>query len=363
MARRTLAETPIPFPAAERAIQRVWAEGRLATPARAASGAVIEVLHPGRWNRLGGPDFLGAEITVDGTRLRGDVEIDLRSSGWRTHGHARDPAFRAVILHAILLGPALPVATSQGATPEVLELLPLLPEDLEGAAEHDALLELRGRGPEIARLVREGNPDLEAGLRRRAAERFAAKAAVLGARVRADGWMSTCHRATLEAMGHGGNRPPMASLGLRHDAAAFATADPGRLYLEESGKWRLHGVRPAGHPHRRLATYAALCRARPDWPARLERWLREGARGLATRAGLVDGVLGGALPASLADTLATDALLPLGGEPLAATWLDWPAGLRPDDLDEARGRLGLAGRARNWQVQGMLHTLGRGGKG
>jgi hypothetical protein len=44
-------------------------------------------------------------------------------------------------------------------------------------------------------------------------------------------------------------------------------------------------------------------------------------------------------------------------------WLEWPAGLRPDDLEAARGRLGMAGRARNWQVQGMLHTLGRGGKG
>jgi hypothetical protein len=78
---------------------------------------------------------------------------------------------------------------------------------------------------------------------------------------------------------------------------------------------------------------------------------------------LADGVLGGALPVSLADTLATDALLPLGGAGMRDPWLEWPAGLRPDDLEAARGRLGMAGRARNWQVQGMLHTLGRGGKG
>ena len=357
-------ETPLPFfPAAERAIQRLWAEGRIASPARAASGAVVEIVEPGRWNRLGGPDFLGAELRVDGARTRGDVEIDLRSSGWRDHGHGRDPAFRGVILHAVLLGPAEPVRTCQGASPEVIELLPLLPEDLEGAAEHDALLELRGRDAEIERLVREGNPDLERDLRRRARERFDGKAVALALRVGADGWTATCHRAALEAMGHGGNRAPMAALGLIHDAAAFATADPARLYLEQTGRWRLHGVRPAGHPHRRLETYAALCRARPDWPDRLARWLEDAARGRGTRAGLADGVLGGALPVSLADTLATDALLPLGGAGMRDPWLEWPAGLRPDDLEAARGRLGMAGRARNWQVQGMLHTLGRGGKG
>jgi hypothetical protein len=357
-------DSPLPcYPAAERAIQRLWAEGRIGSPARAASGAVVEWVEPGRWNRLGGPDFLGAELRVDGRRIRGDVEIDLRSSGWEAHGHGRDPAFRGVILHAVLLGPALPVRTCQGAAPEVVELLPLLPEDLEAAAEHDALLELRGRDAEIARLVREGNPELERDLRRRARERFAAKAAALGRRVGMDGWTATCHRSALEAMGHGGNRAPMAALGMVHDAAAFAMADPDRLYLEQTGRWRLHGVRPAGHPHRRLATYVGLCRARSDWPTRLAGWLAEAARGAATRGGLLDRVLGGVLPVSLADTLATDALLPLGGEGLAERWLDWPAGLRPDDVDAARRRLGLGGRARNWQVQGMLHTLGRGGKG
>lgn len=357
-------ETSLPFyPAAERAIQRLWSEGRIASPARAASGSVVEILDPGRWNRLGGPDFLGAELRVDGARRRGDVEIDLRSSGWEAHGHARDTAFRGVILHAVLLGPARPVRTCQGAAPEVIELLPLLPEDLESAAEHDALLELRGRDAEIERLARAGNPDLERDLRRRARERFDAKAEALGRRVASDGWAATCHRAALEAMGHGGNRAPMAALGLAHDPAAFATADLARLYLEQTGQWRLRGVRPAGHPHRRLETYATLCRARPDWPSRVRTWLDGAAEGRATRGGLLEGALGGTLPVSLADTVATDALLPLGGAALRETWLEWPAGLRPDGLEGARLRLGLGGRARNWQVQGLLHTLGRGGKG
>lgn len=355
----------LPYPAAERAIQRVWADGRLALPARAASGAVIEVIHPGSWNRLGGPDFLNAELRIDGERRRGEVELHLRSRDWNQHGHDRDPAYRGVILHAVLFAPAQPVLTSDGHAPETLVLLHLLPEDLEAVAEADALLELRGRAPGIEQVVRAGNPDLARDLRRRARERFAAKAAHLGRRRAREGWAATCHSAVLEALGQGGNRAPMAELALRHGAEAFASAEVGALYLEMSGRWRLRGLRPAGHPQRRLETYAGLCRRRPDWRERLAAWSSGLPSGQSNRRGLIDGVLGGMLPEGLADMVATDALLPLVGadSPVAETWLEWPAGLRPEEIDEAVRRLGFAGRTRNWQAQGILHTLGRGGKG
>lgn len=358
-------EPHLPYPAAERAIQRVWADGRLALPARAVSGAVVEVMHPGAWNRLGGPDFIGAELRIDGERRRGEVEVHLRSRDWHHHGHGRDPAYRGVVLHAVLFPPALPVLTSDGTAPETLVLLPLLPEDLEAVAEADALLELRGRAPGIEQVVREGNPSIERDLRRRAAERFAAKAAWLGGRRAREGWLATCHSAVLEALGQGGNRAPMAELALRHSAEALATADVAALYVSQSGRWRLRGLRPAGHPQRRLETYAGLCRCRPDWRERLATWAGALAKGETDRRGLIDGVLGGLLPDGLADMVATDALLPLAGtgEAFARAWLDWPAGLRPEEIDDALRRLGQVGRPRNWQVQGVLHTLGRGGKG
>lgn len=362
---RSDTEPSLPYPAAERAIQRVWAESRLTLPARAASGAVIEVTHPGTWNRLGGPDFLNAELRVDGERRRGDIEVHLRARDWQRHGHGSDRAFRGVVLHAVLFPPALPVLTADGTAPESLILLPLLPEDLESIAEADALLELRGRAPGLEQVVRAGNPDPERDLRRRAAERLAAKTAGLGRRLAREGWEATCHSAVLEAMGQGGNRAPMAELALRHRAEAFAGADPAQLYLSQSGRWRLKGVRPAGHPQRRLQTYAGLCQGRPDWRERLAAWTGALRRGEATRRGLLDGVLGGLMPEGLADMVATDALLPLAGtaEPVRQSWLEWPAGLHPAEIDETLRRLGMRGRPRNWQVQGVLHTLGRGGKG
>ena len=79
-----------PFAIGERAIQRLWASGEVRGPMAATSGAKIEIVHPGDWNRGAGPDFLGAEILVDGKRLRGDIEIHLRCADWNAHGHDRE---------------------------------------------------------------------------------------------------------------------------------------------------------------------------------------------------------------------------------------------------------------------------------
>lgn len=363
--RREPTKSHVPYPAAERAVQRVWADGRLSLPAKCVSGLTIEVIHPGTWNRLGGPDFLNAEIRIEGERRRGDVELHLRSRDWDYHGHTHDLAFRGVILHAVLFPPALPVRTSDGTIPETLMLLPLLPEDLETIAETDALMELRGYAPGIEQIVRAGNPDLVRDLKRRASERFAAKAEWMKRRRAHEGWLEACHTSTLEALGQGGNRGLMAAIALGQSAEAMATADTARLYLAYAGRWRLRGVRPAGHPQRRLEIYAGLCRRRPDWRERLATWIRELPTGQSTRRGMIDGVLGGLLPEGLTDMLVTDAWLPLAGMDKAAelAWLDWPAGLRPEEMDAALRRLGYPGRPRNWQIQGILHTLGRDGKG
>ncbi|MFN5622120.1 MAG: DUF2851 family protein [Flavobacteriales bacterium] len=84
-------------------IQYVWKFQRfVSTDFMAASGQKVEVIHPGTHNRHGGPDFLHAQIRIDGTLWNGHVEIHLKSSDWLRHGHQDDDHYKYVILHVVL---------------------------------------------------------------------------------------------------------------------------------------------------------------------------------------------------------------------------------------------------------------------
>ena len=136
------------------------------------------------------------------------------------------------------------------------------------------------------------------------------------------------------------------------------------LYMEKCGRWRLRGLRPAGHPYRRLAQYLELNRRQPQWRAQLRDWAEDIARTPLSpaRRRLINDVLAGVLPDGRADTLCINALFPLlqtKRSPLEAAWLEWPPGNHPDDIQDARRLLGLSGPPRNWEVQGILDVLRR----
>ena len=66
-------------------------------------GGRLQVIHPGRANSEGGPDFHHAIIDIKGSGLlRGDVEIHTMSSQWRIHGHHGDPGYNGVILQVVM---------------------------------------------------------------------------------------------------------------------------------------------------------------------------------------------------------------------------------------------------------------------
>lgn len=64
-------------------------------------GEPIRVLYPGRINDDQGPDLLDAVITTSHGLLIGAVEVHVRSSGWWSHGHNRDPLYNQVVLHVV----------------------------------------------------------------------------------------------------------------------------------------------------------------------------------------------------------------------------------------------------------------------
>ena len=83
-------------------VQKLWNEKRFFdTQMEAIDRRTIRVLKPGIWNHNEGPDFMHAEIEIDGRLQIGDVEIHVRSSEWYAHKHHLNSRYNRVILHAV----------------------------------------------------------------------------------------------------------------------------------------------------------------------------------------------------------------------------------------------------------------------
>ena len=62
----------------------------------------MRIIYPGRINDGRGPDFLDAAIAIDQKVIKGDIEVHVKSSGWRAHRHHQDSTYNRVILHTVL---------------------------------------------------------------------------------------------------------------------------------------------------------------------------------------------------------------------------------------------------------------------
>ena len=81
-----------PYQVSELVLQKIWQKIAFdSARMKDSRGRQIEVLNPGRWNRLAGPDFKDAIFRIDGDRVEGDVEINFSQSDWKAHGHDKTP--------------------------------------------------------------------------------------------------------------------------------------------------------------------------------------------------------------------------------------------------------------------------------
>jgi len=65
-------------------------------------GELIKIIYPGRSNDDRGADFRDAVILTSQGLIKGDIEVHVKSSGWRAHRHHHDPAYNRVILHVVM---------------------------------------------------------------------------------------------------------------------------------------------------------------------------------------------------------------------------------------------------------------------
>jgi hypothetical protein len=274
-------------------------------------GVPVNVIFQGRPGRGPGPDFRGAVIAgPSGLPLRGDVELHVRSSSFRAHGHETDASYANVILHVVFeddTGADTPLPG--GRTAPVVALAPWVArraDDLQRWLAqpllwrepcHDAVMRLGGEGV-VAALDAEGDRRLSAKVKRAAQT------------IQQHGVEQALYEGLLEAAGYGGNAPTMLALArllpfARLDAFTAHSGDrpfhmealllgaagllpsqrrhsgPVEPYVERlerafaaSGlpslgpeRWKLWGVRPANMPARRIAGCAALFAPGP--PSRL----------------------------------------------------------------------------------------------
>jgi hypothetical protein len=66
-------------------------------------GTPIVIHTTGTYNdHRGGPDFLNAEVIIDGLLIKGDIEVHRSTSDWSKHGHTDDTRYSSVILHIVM---------------------------------------------------------------------------------------------------------------------------------------------------------------------------------------------------------------------------------------------------------------------
>ena len=377
-----------PFSFSEKLLQKIWLKGDFDRSRIVdTTGARVRVLHPGRWNLLGGPDFKDARLRFDdGGEVIGDVELHLRATDWEAHAHVRDPAYDRVVLHVVLFPPAAGYVTrgADGRAIPVVALLPWLHHDLEEYAAEEVVETLANRpAARILEVLGPLTPAVRAALLQDHAEqRWRQKVRFARLRIERLGWDEACHQTALEILGYRFNRAPMLRIAGAQPLAAWRASEfsSEAVFETERGGWSLQGLRPANHPRRRLQQYAEWVSRRPTWPDTLRvarKWIQraepewgaaEARRRLRLgelRERLREEIGAGAVGGTRFENLVCDGFWPLlaagGADDLQPYWRHWFVGDVPPVLAKALRELGVFdGRlqpACHGAVQGLLGWL------
>ena len=269
--------------------QARWFAGEFGREWKSADGAQIRIEDFGRWNREPGPDFVDARIRIDGREVRGAIELDADARDWERHGHATNPSFREAALHVFMHEPERRFFTRTCENREVAQLRLPASTGLSQAPStpHGAPFET-GQMLAILHAAARHRLDLKArALHRYAAVHgeneawFAALAVTLGYKRNQTPFLLLAQRAGLRAaaepkgeallFGIAGflesPEPPACDRLVRAYLRALwehwwsLRAGCERLILPRTA-WLTGGIRPANHPHRRVA---ALSRIAAGW--------------------------------------------------------------------------------------------------
>lgn len=260
----------------ESVLHHAWLwQWRLPTVMTTTDGHEITILHPGWLRYTPGPDFQKAQILMDGVLYQGDVEIHIESKDWYRHGHQKDPAYRHVILHAVLTASVPTLNFERLPVPQIELGRYLSMEDLQHLM--NLVCDHRPRGPRCAEYrLHRSDEDLLQLLKQMGSGYIVHRSRLMEAEYNNTGLYETLHRKFMRALGYGGYSAFFEQLAKQFPWPLFqsmATETPVELYGrllekirgvhsrsssagEKSGP--IHPGRPYNQPERRLAWYVAF---------------------------------------------------------------------------------------------------------
>jgi len=266
---------PLPFSEAD--LSRLWQDQTFPPEALTTIGGErLRVVYRGRRTGGAGPDFRDALIAAPGALLRGDVELHVRSSDFRRHGHHLDAAYAGVVLHLVFRdddGGATPLPGGGRALVVALEgWVEGRSQEIQSWLRRPALW----REPCQSAVPRSGAEAVAATLDRLGDMRFRARAAAFARRLAGEDADEVLWRALVEALGYGGDgqiystvaagvpwqrlRAAMLAAAAAAPTAARAAQAYGLLAaVAKAGPGgRGRAVRPANRPESRLRGAGAL---------------------------------------------------------------------------------------------------------
>jgi hypothetical protein len=262
-------------PLSERDLALIWEGQRFPPSALAtAAGQPLRVLYRGLRGRGPGPDYRDAVIGAPWGTLRGDVELHVRASDFRRHGHHRDPAYDRLALHLVYWPDATgDTELASGRRVTVAALAPWV-ERRSGEVRRWLARPALWREPCRDAVGRMGAPAVAAVLDRLGDIRFRRRAGDLRRAAASGEGEEALYAALLEALGYGGNgaafrllagRLPWRALRARlRELPPDGRAGAALAMLTEAAvrppalALRTAGLRPGNAPRRRLVAAAEL---------------------------------------------------------------------------------------------------------
>jgi hypothetical protein len=216
----------------EAILHKAWRNAGLERASvRGRDGHSYRIVYGGKPGGSLGPDFTDAVVERDdGTVFRGDIEIHVRESDWRAHGHHTDPRYNGVVLHVVAADTnGRPALKATGST------IPLLALNWS-AANASTAGPPNSTNPPIFESPggRENPPLAEAGL-----ERFHSQAAGIALDIDAFGADQAIWLGVMGALGYPRNKRAFRAVATRLDwdmtSSCDSPAELERLLIRAAG--------------------------------------------------------------------------------------------------------------------------------